>query len=169
MAPPVRRRRAVLSAVLALAFLVVTVVGASPARADVEDFTFDAFHADMLLSRSADGHAALQVTETIVARFPDEDQNKGIVRALPDDYDGVPLRTQVVSVTDGNGAAIPYEIETSRGEVRVLTGDDTFVRGVQTYVISYTQRDRSALSPTPTPTSSTVTSTARKAVNPSPR
>jgi uncharacterized membrane protein YgcG len=140
-APSPRLRQAALSALFVLALLALTFAGAPLARADVDDFTFDSFDADMVLSRSPDGHAALEVTETIVARFPDEDQNKGIIRVIPDDYDGVPLHTEVVSVTDGSGSAVPYEVEQSRREVRVLTGDDTYVRGVQTYVISYTQRD----------------------------
>ncbi|MEV7756236.1 DUF2207 domain-containing protein [Microbacterium sp. NPDC089180] len=125
---------------LALVVLSAMAVPA-PARADVGDFIFDSFSADMTLSRADDGHAELAVTETLVARFPDEDQNRGIIRSLPDDYDGVPLHTRVVSVTDASGAPIPYDVETDRREVRVLTGDDSFVRGVQTYVISYTQRD----------------------------
>lgn len=45
----------------------------------------------------------MQVVETIVARFADVDQNRGIIRAIPDDYDGVPLNTQVISVSDHNG------------------------------------------------------------------
>ncbi|SDO46650.1 Predicted membrane protein [Microbacterium sp. ru370.1] len=113
----------------------------APARADVSDFTFDSFAADMVLSRADDGHAELAVVETLVARFPDADQNRGIIRSIPDDYDGVPLHTRVLSVTDSAGAPVPFEVETDRREVRVLTGDDSFVRGVQTYVISYTQRD----------------------------
>jgi len=140
-ASPRRSRRAALSAVFVLAFLLLTVAGAPLARADVNDFTFDSFDADMVLSRTPDGHAALNVTETIVARFPDEDQNKGIVRVIPDDYNDIALHTEIVSVTDENGSPVPYEVEDSRREVRVLTGDDTYVRGVQTYVISYTQRD----------------------------
>ncbi len=95
----------------------------------------------MTLSRADDGHAELAVTETLVARFPDVDQNRGIIRSIPDDYDGVPLQTRVLSVTDASGAPVAYDVETDRREVRVLTGDDSFVRGVQTYVISYTQRD----------------------------
>ncbi len=134
-------RRAALSAVFVLALLVLSLAGAPLARADVNDFTFDSFDADMVLSRTPDGHAALNVTETIVARFPDEDQNKGIVRVIPDDYNDIALHTEIVSVTDGNGSPVPYEVEDSRREVRVLTGDDSYVRGVQTYVISYTQRD----------------------------
>lgn len=139
--PPSRalRRAAALVAVFALAVLLVAIP--RPAAADTDDFTFDSFDADMSLSRTSDGHAELAVVETIVARFPDEDQNRGIVRAIPDDYDGVPLQTRVVSVTDASGADVPYEIEEGRREVRVLTGDDDYVRGVQTYVISYTQRD----------------------------
>lgn len=124
-----------------LGLLVMAAAVAPPARADVEDFRFDSFDARMSLSRAADGHAELAVTETLVARFPDEDQNRGIIRAIPDDYDGVPLQTHITSVTGADGVAIPYEIETDRREVRVLTGDDAYVRGVQTYVISYTQRD----------------------------
>ncbi len=136
-----RPRRVALATVFVLALLALILAGAPSARADVNDFTFDSFDADMLLTRTSDGHAALNVTETIVARFPDEDQNKGIVRVIPDDYNGIALHTEVVSVTDGNGSPVPYEVEESRREVRVLTGDDTYVRGVQTYVISYTQRD----------------------------
>lgn len=121
--------------------LLGAVFSPAPARADTSDFTFDSFAADMVLTRAEDGHAELAVVETLVARFPDEDQNRGIIRSIPDDYDGVPLRTRVLSVTDGAGASVPFEVETDRREVRVLTGDDSFVRGVQTYVISYTQRD----------------------------
>ena len=75
------------------------------AIADTSDFTFDAFNADYTLSREADGTSTLLVVETIVARFPDFDQNRGIIRAIPDDYDGVPLNTSVVSVTDQTGEA----------------------------------------------------------------
>ncbi|MFF7681947.1 DUF2207 domain-containing protein [Microbacterium sp. NPDC007973] len=141
----VRSPRLLPRLVVGLVGLAVVALGAmavpAPARADVGDFTFDSFSADMTLSRADDGHAELAVTETLVARFPGEDQNRGIIRSLPDDYDGVPLHTRVVSVTDASGAPIPYDVETDRREVRVLTGDDSFVRGVQTYVISYTQRD----------------------------
>lgn len=136
-----RPRRVIAVALSILALVAFALFAAPGARADVSDFTFDSFHAEMDLSRATDGHAELAVTETIVARFPDEDQNRGIVRAIPDDYDGVPLHTEVVSVTNGTGSAVPFEVESSRDEIRVLTGDDTYVRGVQTYVISYTQRD----------------------------
>lgn len=133
--------RPLLAAVMLLGLLALSLVQSAPAHADVDDFRFDSFDARMTLARAADGHAELAVTETLVARFPDEDQNRGIIRAIPDDYDGVPLRTEIVSVSGADGTPIPYEIETDRREVRVLTGDDAYVHGIQTYVISYTQRD----------------------------
>lgn len=113
-----------------------------PAHADEEDFTFDSFHADMTLSRGADDHSELAVTETIVARFPeDAEQNRGIIRAIPDDYDGVPLETDVLSVTDAEGDDVPFELSEDDGFLEVATGTDAYVFGEQTYVISYTQRD----------------------------
>jgi uncharacterized membrane protein YgcG len=112
------------------------------AHADVDDFTFESFHADMTLIRGADEHSELAVTETIVALFPeDREQNRGIVRAIPDDYDGVPLETEVLSVTDEDGEAVPFELSEDDGFLEVATGTDAFVFGEQTYVISYTQRD----------------------------
>lgn len=141
LGPRLRSMRPLLAGVMLLGLLTLSLFRPVPAHADVEDFRFDSFDARMTLSRAADGHAELAVTDTLVARFPEEDQNRGIIRAIPDDYDGVPLHTEIVSVTGANGTSIPYEIETDRREVRVLTGDDSYVHGIQTYVISYTQRD----------------------------
>ena len=55
-----------------------------PATASVDDFSYDSFDADYYLVRSAAGTSVLYTTETIVARFPDFDQNKGIVRRIPE-------------------------------------------------------------------------------------
>lgn len=111
------------------------------AHADTSDFTFDSFHADLELTRDADGTSRLAVTETLVAVFPDEDQNKGIIRAIPDDYDGVDLNTEVLSVTDETGADVPFEAEDDGNYLELALGDDSYVRGTQTYVIIYTQTD----------------------------
>ncbi len=107
----------------------------------VDDFSFDSFVADYRLARGADGTSHLVTTETIVARFPDFDQNKGIVRALPAVDSGLPLGTDVIDVTGAGGAPIPWWTESDGDWVYVLTGDDSYVRGVQTYVITYAQRD----------------------------
>lgn len=165
MISQVRRlsRRAVLWAILAVGIVVVAVVAfvrlpggvpaAFAARGDsravapaqltgsVDDFSFDSFEADYRLARAADGTSHLVTTETIVARFPEFDQNKGIVRALPAIDSGLLLGTDVIDVTGADGAPIPWWTETDGDWIYVLTGDDTYVRGVQTYVITYAQRD----------------------------
>jgi uncharacterized membrane protein YgcG len=125
---------------LLAALLILFAVGApAAAHADTSDFTFDSFHVDYALSADADGTARLQVVETIVARFPDFDQNRGLIRAIPDDYDGVPLGTTVSSVTDADGIPVFYTEERIGDFVELALGTDEFVRGVQTYVITYEQ------------------------------
>ncbi|MDY7527088.1 MULTISPECIES: DUF2207 domain-containing protein [unclassified Cryobacterium] len=109
----------------------------------VDDFSFDSMHSDFVLSRSADGHSALTTTETIVARFPDFDQNHGIRRSIPSHYDGHPTGIDLVSVTDENGAPRPSDTsESDAGDFFIVTSAaDGYVHGAQTYVITYTQRD----------------------------
>ncbi|MDX2024756.1 DUF2207 domain-containing protein [Microcella sp.] len=135
------RTPARLALALTLAAGFALTLAPTAANADTSDFTFDSFDADYTLSREADGTSTLLVVETIVARFPDFDQNRGIIRAIPDDYDGVPLNTSVISVTDQNGTDVYYESAYSGGFVELYLGTDEFVRGVQTYVISYTQQN----------------------------
>ena len=126
---------------LGLSLAPATLAAAAPVGKDTSDFTFDSFDADYTLSREANGTSNLQVVETIVARFPDFDQNRGIIRAIPDDYDGVPLNTSVQTVTDQNGTSVPFETSYTGGFVELALGTDAFVQGVQTYVISYTQQN----------------------------
>ncbi|MFT2690268.1 DUF2207 domain-containing protein [Clavibacter zhangzhiyongii] len=115
---------------------------AAPAHADVDDFSFRSFDALYRLSADADGRAVLRTTETLVAEFPDEDQNRGIRRELVEDYDGHPTGLRVISVTDGAGNPRAYESESDDGAlVLTIADDDAFVRGEQTYVIDYEQRD----------------------------
>ncbi len=135
------RTPARLALALTLAAGFALALAPSSALADTSNFTFDSFDADYTLSREADGTATLQVVETIVARFPDFDQNRGIIRAIPDNYDGVSLNTSVQTVTDQTGAPVPYESAYSDGFVELALGTDDFVRGVQTYVITYTQQN----------------------------
>lgn len=114
--------------------------GALPA--DTSDFEFQSFDAAYLLSRSSDRHAQLDVVETAVAVFPSFDQNHGIIRAIPDYYGDVYLHTDVLSVTDEDGNDVPFAANVDGGFTNVRIGDaDTFVHGVTTYVIHYTQQD----------------------------
>jgi hypothetical protein len=109
------------------------------ASASVDDFTFDSFDGVYELSRDDRGHSVLTVHEVLVARFPDFDQNRGIKRAIPERYLDSPLEIEIVSVTDESGADRSYETE-SDGEFLVVTiavPEGEFVRGVQTYEITY--------------------------------
>ncbi|GAA1465301.1 hypothetical protein GCM10017607_04560 [Microbacterium thalassium] len=117
--------------------------GAVAARAHtgVDDFTFDSFEADYWLAPGTGGRSELFTTETIVARFPEFDQNKGIVRALPLSDSGIAHETTVVEVTGADGAPIPWWLEYDDEFAYVLTGDDTYVHGAQTYVVSYAMSD----------------------------
>ncbi|WP_185275848.1 DUF2207 domain-containing protein [Leifsonia shinshuensis] len=112
---------------------------APAAPAGVDDFTFASFDGDYRLGRDAAGHSTLTTVETLVARFPQTDQNHGIRRQLVEDYDGHPTGLQVVSVTDQNGVPRSYTSASDSG-VRTLTiAADHFVHGDQTYVITYRQ------------------------------
>jgi uncharacterized membrane protein YgcG len=133
---------ALAAAVALLVFVPVapaSAIGGAPAS--VEDFTYDAIEADYFLVRGAGGSSELYVIETRVVRFPEFDQNKGIVRWLPQADSEIPHGTEVVNVTGADGASIPWWTEEDDDFVTVFTGDDSYVRGVQTYVISYTMSD----------------------------
>lgn len=109
--------------------------------ADVDDFSYASWDARYEIRLDDDGRARMHVTETLVARFPDVDQNRGIVRGLPTGYEGARLDTRILSMTDENGADVPYETETDDGVLYVLTGDDDYVQGLTTYVIEYAMSD----------------------------
>ena len=111
--------------------------------ADVDDFTFARFDAVYELGRDADRRSELLTTETLVAVFPEYDQNRGIRRAIPRTYDGHPTDIRVVSVTDETGAPRGFEVERSEDgafELVTIAADD-FVHGEQTYVIVFDQRN----------------------------
>ena len=112
-------------------------------RTGVDDFTFASFDAVYELSRDADGRSVLDTTETLVAVFPEFDQNRGIRRAIPLHYDGHPTDIQIESVTDAAGSPRAFDAERDEaGEFLLVTiRADDFVHGEQTYVISYRQHN----------------------------
>jgi len=139
-----RSRFRVLSTLFGAAALAaaITVAGVVPsASADTSDFEYSLFDADYTLTQAADGTSAVDVTETLVAQFPDFDQNRGIVRALPLYNQRVALNPTVISVVDETGADVYYE-EVPGDEYLVLNlGTDDFVQGEHTYVIRYTMQN----------------------------
>ncbi len=83
----------------------------------------------------------LTTTETLVAVFPDFDQNRGISRLLIEDYQGQPSDIRVQSVTDEDGNPRGCETDTDDGFLELTIADDgVYVHGEQTYVITYIQR-----------------------------
>ena len=118
---------------------ILALLSPNAAFASVDDFTFDSFDAVYELSRDAEGRSVLTAEETLVARFPDFDQNRGIKRAIPETYLDTPLDIEVVSVTDENGTDRPFETESDGGFLilTIAVPEGEFVRGVQTYEISY--------------------------------
>ena len=118
-------------------------VTGGPVRTGVNDFTFDSFDVEYRLGRDSDGHSTLLTTETLVARFPDFDQNRGIRRSLPATYQGHTTSLRVLSVTDGDGSPRQHDVEYGSGIVDIIAAvpEGRYVRGEQTYVITYAQRD----------------------------
>lgn len=124
----------------------VSPAGAAPSVSaasadDVDDFSYASWDSLYEVGLDDDGRARMHVTETLVARFPEYDQNRGIVRGLPTTYEGAGIDTRVLSVKDENGDDVPFETDEDDGLLFVLTGDDDFVQGPTTYVIEYEMRD----------------------------
>src|SRR5690606_3845643 len=106
-------------AVVTAGVVLLTGVAAAAAPSDVNDFEFESMHVDFTLTRDADGASRLRAVETIVALFPEFDQNRGIVRDIPSlesfgaiDAGGlgrIDHDVDVVSITDENGDPVPFE------------------------------------------------------------
>ena len=134
---------------LAFALIAAAAVFAGPAAAasaavqptDVDDFGFSSWEATFEVGIDDEGRSTLHVTETRVAEFPDFDQNRGIVAGFPLSYQGAGLDTVILSVRDAHGDDIEYETDEDDGILYVLTGDDEYVHGTNTYVIEYAMRD----------------------------
>lgn len=129
-----------LSLLLPLSPVGATNVALAGPKTDVQDFEFDSYSADYYLSRDAGNYSVLRTVETFVAVFPSFDQNRGIIRAIPNYYDGVPLATVVESVTDGSGKSIPFT-QTVGEYTELKIGSGEYVHGRMTYTIAYTQRN----------------------------
>lgn len=116
----------------------------APALADVNDFSFESFDAryELSLNVNSSNRPEMVVTETLVAVFPEIDQNRGIKRDIPAySYGDKPGLVQLISVTDETGN--PRDFEEARDgnfvSISIKDKDDSYVYGRQTYVIKYRQ------------------------------
>jgi len=140
-AGPNTRHRILAVLALTIASAAAVLLPASAASADVDDFSYSSWDSQYEVSLDADGRAQAHVTETVVAEFPQFDQNKGIIRGYPERFEGAGLDLRILSVKDSEGRDVPYETEHEDGMLLVLTGDDDYVHGPTTYVIESTMRD----------------------------
>lgn len=123
--------------------LAVTASLAVPAAAqNVENFEIKKFEADYFLSRNEQKTAIMNVIERIEVQFPDFDQNHGILRAIPQRYEGHTLSLSVESVKNDRGQPISYTTFSQNDNLVLKIGDaDRYAHGAQTYVIRYTVRN----------------------------
>ena len=109
---------------------------------DVNNFSIQNFHAEYYLGKDNEGRSTLKTVESITAVFPNFDQNHGIERAIPKNYDKHPISLEMNSITNENGDKINYSTYASNDNLVFRIGDaDKYVHGAKTYVITYTQRD----------------------------
>lgn len=111
------------------------------ASGDVNDFEFESFDANYRLSLEQDGLSVLRVKETLVALFPERDQNRGLFRYIPDRYEGAPLNTEVLSLVDEAGLPRPLDayLEGDFVVVDTAVSEGSFLRGRQSFVLDYSQ------------------------------
>lgn len=137
-----RREALAVAAALALVLSGCTPT-ANPAVPDVQDFEFDTFHAQLILLRDGDGGSTLRTIETMTAIFPEEDQNRGIVRTIETYPSADLVGFEMIGVTDGAGTRRPFEIEQTQNVVTIVVAvpEGEFVHGEQTYEITYQRRE----------------------------
>lgn len=124
------------------AVLASLLVGNGAAYAAVNDFEITNYDMRLELGRDSAQRSTLRTTETITALFPEIDQNHGIERAIPATYDGHATSLKIESVKNEKGEELPYTTYESNGNEVVRIGEsEKYVRGSQTYVLTYTQRD----------------------------
>lgn len=134
-----RRLAGALGVALTLAFFSTSAVSA--AHADVNDFSFDSLEVDYHLSLDEEGRSVLRTEEHFIAVFPDHDQNRGIRRLLPQQYNGWPTDLSIVSVTDENGQSRGYETDTDDGILAITVRASDYLHGQQSYQFVYDQRN----------------------------
>lgn len=112
-------------------------------RSHSNDFSFKSFTGDYYISKDRNGLARMHVVETLVAEFPNFDQNHGILRVLPVTSQ---LGKNIIiqdpnnfrAIIKRNGTPEPYTSTYQNHTIALKIGqEDEFVQGEQTYTIEY--------------------------------
>ena len=139
----IKRAAPVGVALLASGLLAITAAAgsATPARADVDDFFFEKLDVNISLGQwHPDGAGTIDVREHFVAHFPDYNQNRGIVRYLPDWYNNYPLETELIEASGSDKRTVVEEYrEGDAFVVQLAVPEGEYVTGIKNYDISYWQ------------------------------
>jgi len=129
----------IVTASTAIVVLILCFIAPRVSYADVDDFTVTSFTADDTLTNT-DPQGELHIVEHISVDF--DDQDHGILRAIPDSYKGHRLQLHVNAVTSSSGAPSSYTTYSQNGNTVLRIGDpNTTVTGNQEYTIDYTVRN----------------------------
>ncbi|MEO5627781.1 MAG: DUF2207 domain-containing protein [Candidatus Saccharimonadales bacterium] len=127
---------------LLLALFCLIPLGTARAQT-AQNFKITSFSADYYVGRTSERVPTLKVEETIVAQFPNYNQNHGIERAIPLEYKDQPIDLQIQNITGPDGSPISYTTRKSNGNLVVRIGDaDKYVRGEQTYKLIYSLKNQ---------------------------
>ena len=107
----------------------------APVFADLQDFTIKNFNADYYLNQT-NPHGHMRVVEKIDVEFTDN--NHGILRAVPDSYDGHQLHVRNIKTTKADGTSWPFTTYSSANNLVIKIGDlDKTVIGPNTFIVEY--------------------------------
>jgi hypothetical protein len=120
-----------------LAITVATVLfGYGVVHADVNDFVVTDFRADYVINNDKIG-GSLETTEEIDVAFPG--QNHGILRAIPQSYQGYKTKLTLLSI-ERDGAGEPYSTYTENNNLVLKIGDaNKTITGTHRYILKYQQ------------------------------
>lgn len=133
-----------ISFIICQVFLCLGGLFSTPAQAvkkDVNNFYFESYDANYYVYKAEDGVSRMKVTETVVAVFPDYNQNKGICREIARVDRGrivLPELNRSNIIVTRNGLKEPiYSIEKDNQAYKLCTGDETYIKGRQTFEFQY--------------------------------
>jgi len=140
--------RFILGAIVAIVAIVLAAIPVSVNAANqtsngtTNNFRITNFDIQYELSQDDSQRSVLKTTETITAKFPTYNQNHGLERALPAEYDGHSTGLVIDSITDTAGNALEYSVA-YQGDMQIfrIGNKDKYVLGEQVYKITYTQHD----------------------------
>jgi uncharacterized membrane protein YgcG len=107
-----------------------------------QNFTFESFEANYYLDQNSERASTLRVNESLVAVFPNSDQNHGILRAIPESYNGHTLSLKNISVTNESGKAYQFTTSSQNGNKVLKIGNpNQYAHGRTIYKINYEVQD----------------------------